>query len=587
VTEPEAAAAGQAARGAEALYEALPLPESVRDLVRLRLSALAEAPRRLAEAAAVLGRELDARTLAALAGLEAGPALEGTSDLLARQVLEDAGAGRLRFTHDKLREVAYVEIDASRRCVLHRAAAEALDAPDGREARLAVLGHHWEQAGVAGRARECYLAGARYAVSRYAHADAETLFRAYLALVAEPTAESIHVLYELGEDLHLQGRPDDAIREYQRAIDEARGLADQRAEARSLHSLSILQTNTARLAEARASCEQALALWRRIGDRRGEASILGNQALIEQLQGRLDEACALYEQALAVYRDGGPRGNEGYLVMNLAVLRLSQGRLEEARALYERTVDIGRETADRRLEGSALHNLGDVHESQGKLGEALSLFQQALEIHREIGNRRFEGVTLGALGEIHHARGQFEQAAAFYEQALAIHREVGHRRFEVRALIHLGRLSCDRGQPPTARALLDEAVDLSRRHAYPEEETMALRGMAFLERRAEDDPARAGALLLQAESIAQERGYSLQLAACRCELGHLELAQGRPARSCLLQAQALASGAQVGAESQLGSAIARLQRAVEAFEAGLGHRLLRGECVEDVPEALR
>jgi serine/threonine protein kinase/tetratricopeptide (TPR) repeat protein len=136
----------------EHLHQALPLPGTLRDVVGRRLHGLAPGVRGLLEVAAVLGRELEGEVLAGAAGLGDFQELEALEELRARHVLEDAGGGRLRFVHDKLREMAYDGIAPGRRPALHRAAALAIEARHAAEGEVppafyATLAHHWEQAG--------------------------------------------------------------------------------------------------------------------------------------------------------------------------------------------------------------------------------------------------------------------------------------------------------------------------------------------------------------------------------------------------------------------------------------------------------
>ncbi|WP_375769783.1 protein kinase [Archangium gephyra] len=132
------------------LHEELPLPGVLHDLVGRRLEGVSPEARGVLEMAAVLGRELDADVLAAAAGLGDVQELEVLEELRARHVLEDAGGGRLRFVHDKLREIAYEGILPGRRGPLHRAAAMALEAHHAEEgvppALYPVLAHHFELA---------------------------------------------------------------------------------------------------------------------------------------------------------------------------------------------------------------------------------------------------------------------------------------------------------------------------------------------------------------------------------------------------------------------------------------------------------
>src|SRR5207249_3946071 len=100
--------------------------------------------------------------------------LDAVGELQRRQILETTPGGRLRFTHDKLREAAYDALAAGKRARMHGAAARALEArPEPERAdQAAALGHHWERAGEPGRARPWYLAAARRARAQYALGEA-------------------------------------------------------------------------------------------------------------------------------------------------------------------------------------------------------------------------------------------------------------------------------------------------------------------------------------------------------------------------------------------------------------------------------
>src|SRR5206468_2303983 len=95
--------------------------------------------------------------------------------LVVRQILEEAEDGRLRFVHDQIRRVAFDLVPAGAQRDLHRRAAEAITSRhgDALDHRMAALGRHWEIAGNAARAFECYRAAARHAQDAYAHHEAE------------------------------------------------------------------------------------------------------------------------------------------------------------------------------------------------------------------------------------------------------------------------------------------------------------------------------------------------------------------------------------------------------------------------------
>src|SRR5262249_38820577 len=79
----------------------------------------------------------------------------------------------------------------------------------------------------------------------------------------------------------------------------------------------------------------------------------------------------------------------------------------------------------------------------------------------------------------------------------------------------------------------------------------------------------------------------LELGKTLCLLGHLALARGQRASDLLARASALAEEVLAGPKSELGKMIEKLSRAEEAFESGAHDRLYRGECIEDIPPAVR
>jgi predicted ATPase len=528
-------------------YERLGLPRSLRALVERRLDGLPEWAAAAVAAAAVAGREVSPAVLRRMSGLGDVALLDATEELLRRRVLEDVGSGRLRFAHDKLREVAYGGLGTERRARLHRSAAEALEELGGPEEEPpARLGHHWEHAGEPAKAAGYYLAGARNARLRYANAESVRLYRAYLALAGQPSAETVAARNELGNTLRISGRMTEAAEEHRRALEEAALLGDLRAEGESAESLGRVYSylTAADTKEAGALFERALARYREAGDAAREASALTALATTFSKVGAFDQARNLYEQALAIQQAIGDRRGESVTLRNLGVGLINQGYVEDGRARVERSLAIARECGVRHAEGLTLCVLADARKNQGALGDARSLFEQALQALREVGDRPFEGLTLVNLAVVCTEEGRVEEAAALYEQALAVTRDSGDRRCESIALMETGVLERRAGD-------LDEA-----------------------ERR-----------LAEAEALLRETGDRVYEGVCLCRLGHAALARGRSAAPLVERARGLAAEVGASPEGSLGRAISQLERAAAA--AASGRPLHRGECAEDIPEGLR
>jgi tetratricopeptide (TPR) repeat protein len=627
-------------------YEALPLPLSVRELMLGRLAALGEGARRLAEVAAVLGREAPERLLFEVAEKLLPDVLEAVEELVVREVLEElrdepgqaeAGAGRrfpvqgaegrgsggvgdaalassmdaalarwrvsaraprgrsgrspsggpgvrFRFLHDKLREVAYQAIEEVRLPPLHRAAAEAIEPlpASERDGHLAALGFHWERAGEPLRARPAYLAAARVAFARSALSDSEPLYRACLRLAAEPDAESISALHELGAKvLHLQGRNTEAREVTLQALEASRALGLRKAEAGSLKFLGILAWLTREVAEACALLEAALAILRDLDDPVSEAQTLNVLGIIRMQQGRLDEARGLYQRAVDLAREAGAPECEAVTLGNLGILANTECRRSEARALYERAAALFRESGNRQQLASLLQNLGFHHHEAGDLELAEAALVEALAIQQELEDQRNEIFSYQGLGWIEEARGRTGRAREHLERALALGRAAGEPRACALSLSGLARVELDEGSPENARTFLDEGLDQLRGLDIPGTQAFMLRELARLERLAGTDKSLPRRLLRQSSTLQRRSSNPLGEGLTLCQKGHEALASNRSAARRLREARKLAVRLELGPRSQLGRAIERLERAQAAFLAG--QPLLRGECAEDLP----
>ena len=169
--------------GTRGANDSLPLPRSLLELVTQRLGGLSESADRFVDASAVLGRDVEAALLVEILELDDAGELEIIAELLRRQVLEDLPPQGLRFSHDKLREVAYGRLDHAERRRLHERAATSLERTRGDQPpTFGVLAHHLLQAGLDARAIDYLEKAGEHALRTAAHGQARQLFDRALAL---------------------------------------------------------------------------------------------------------------------------------------------------------------------------------------------------------------------------------------------------------------------------------------------------------------------------------------------------------------------------------------------------------------------
>lgn len=168
------------------------VPSGVKAVIRERLALLTPATVALLQAAAIVGREFSPKIAAEVAGVTPEALDDAASEAIESDLLEQAGGGRLRFSHALVAETLSLDLVPRVRASLHRRAAEILERihRDDPTAPLSDIPNHWLQAGseYAERAADAAARGAAVAIRRLAFEDAAALYdRALEALsVAAP-----------------------------------------------------------------------------------------------------------------------------------------------------------------------------------------------------------------------------------------------------------------------------------------------------------------------------------------------------------------------------------------------------------------
>jgi DNA-binding SARP family transcriptional activator len=187
--------------------EPAPITPRVQAVIESRLAQLSGPARDLVGVAATIGREFTADALA-LAGEAGEEELVGALDeLWRRRLVRDQGPDAYDFTHDRIREVAYLGLSPARRRHTHRRVARALErlhAGDPAAVAAQVAAHH-ERAGDAEAAVAWYQEAAAAAQRLPAYAEAVRLLERALALLETQAPGPARRERELAVLTRLQG----------------------------------------------------------------------------------------------------------------------------------------------------------------------------------------------------------------------------------------------------------------------------------------------------------------------------------------------------------------------------------------------
>ena len=431
---------------------AVPIPETIRDAVRLRSEGLSPAGRRTLEAAAAAGTRFDLDLVAAVG------ADEGLAELLDHGLLVESEAGRASFRHDLAREAVYADVPWPRRRALHRSLAEQLDA---RGAEPGLVAEHWVAAAEHERARPALVAAARRYCELHAYRDAAAAGRAALELWPEDEDEPARlvVLDELGGCAQLCGEFAAAVRAWEELAEGARDDLSRLAEAkRKLATVYELQGAAPRAVAARLEAADAFSKCGRDADAATER-LLASFRLIEEEPATARD---LLDQARDDAVRAGRTDLESRCLREKGFLVRMEGRFDDALDLTRRALSLA-------LEGNHVEDivesywvLGAILNNWGDYPAAQSALQDAADFCRAHNLEPDEQFCRSCVGVVLWHRGAWDEAEEISRDVLASPATSGPGR--AHGLETLGLIAAARGKTATARPLLRQSVAIGREH---------------------------------------------------------------------------------------------------------------------------
>jgi len=614
-------------RGLElAERDEVPVPDSIREAVLVGISDLSPEAHEAAEAAAVIGQQIDLDLAA-----EFAPAA-GLAELVAVGLLVERGSGAASFRHALAQEALYAEVPWIRRRDLHRQLAERLEASGGGSLEIAT---HWRGAGNDARAREALLAAAQASEAVHAHRDAMRAAREALELWPEDESEELRTetLRRYGRCAELVGELGEATKAWRElaAGSERGGNRLEYAEAqRRLAAVYELggereQAFAARrlAAEAFAEAEQpaeaalerlAMADHHRRGARYAEAIDLARLAAAEaRAAGRVDLDARVLGLQGVVEAKGGDFEQGLESVRNGLALALEHDLTPVAAELYQRLSLVLYDGADYRQAEEALDTALDLCRTDGDAGTEVACVTCLVYVLRErgewsraaeLGRELIESDTAvwvaeGLVGAIHAFEGKYAAARRMLSASRAVSSSVGHYNMYVDSTTSLAIVAA-------AEGLEDEAAsrcrELLARWEESEDHHYAVWGIRWATSWFAQQGRRKDAQLCAAAlgQMAAEGGHDDAVAALAQAVGELALLEGDAAtaaenlsRAVELQRNLATPHERAQVELRAGVALAAAGEREEALErlsdayrcaAKLGARPLAASAAKEVAE---
>src|SRR5689334_17011278 len=335
--------------------ERIDVPETIHDIIMARLDRLGDEGKRAVQLASVIGRQFLVRLLRRVSGMS--QELDGllhelqSLELIYQQGLLPEPA--YVFKHAVIQDVAYNSLLRERRRELHRSVAFALEElyPDRLAEHYEELAHHFSEGEEWAKAFDYLVRSGARAREASANTTALDWYTRALEAGARATppvagARLAEVHQRRAQVLTTVARLDEARADARKMLEYARADGDRRLEAEAYAEIAYchyMALSWDEIGELETNVRRAHEIAREIGDERLLARTLFLLGSLDQMQARLTEAEAEFDEAVALARRGQHRDIVVQVAPLLGVQRCWQGRFDDAIAMSLDTERAARE----------------------------------------------------------------------------------------------------------------------------------------------------------------------------------------------------------------------------------------------------
>jgi DNA-binding SARP family transcriptional activator/predicted ATPase len=428
------------------------VPQTVYNLIKVRLERLSEPAWRILSAAVAAGREFEFEVVARVAAISESAALDAIDELLAAHILQSSGESRFRIDHPLIMEVVYQEVGDLRHRIQHHRVAEAMESIYNRsqlESRAGVLAFHFAENNDLARAAPYAVQAGQKAVQLSAWGEAAHFYR--LALQGMEGAKRVPVLMALGETFFQTGEINQAADAFHEALLLAQGEQDQAAVDHARLDLAQAYLMIARFDDSIALARQVRSAGLPVNAMQAEL----NWGAALSLKGEdLEEAKAHMLAAETQCDRTSPENCEhlARIKFELGSVAAQQGSLEQAISLYQEALEFASQSdSENNLLWRILANNNIAyHMLLNRDPQAEQYALAGLKLSQDKGMIGQQPFLYSTLGEIALAADKLEPAEEYFTKGLKLARQLGMNERIAGLTANMGRLALSRGQTSLA-----------------------------------------------------------------------------------------------------------------------------------------
>lgn len=422
------------------------VPETIRDVVIRRMKRLDKDSLKILRYAALIGRVFEYNVLFWVSGMEEEKLLDAIEELINAKLIHedlDSEEEKYRFDNTIISEVAYGDLSRSRRRVIHRKVAEALEELFSQDTGPVIydLARHFFRGKSYSKAVHYLMRAGEMAESLYAVEEAQNYYHMALEAMGhladdlenekqrviitgrlgllhqiignwqkavEYHERTIVLLNEAEEELRRASPAAMEFREFADAPLDERWLAVRMAE--SYRNLGNIKRFQAAYEEAEDCYKHAIAISREIEDHFGIAEANRGMGYIHWRRGEYDKAISHYDRTMQEMERSEDKSAMGIVSIELGNVYNSVGDWVKAIEYYERAIRELERSENLREMARAYNNLGDIFIQREEWDKAIMYFSRSESTAEKAGNRYMMGWTSFNQAECYANLGELERA---------------------------------------------------------------------------------------------------------------------------------------------------------------------------------
>ena len=411
------------------------ISSGIQDIVAHRLASISQDGQVLLDIAAVAGRQIDLKIMAAF---------ESTTKIIhwlhecTDAALVTVDENRWQFNHDKIRDGLLEALDLGQFKQLSFRIAQAIETAYPKDpTKAALLMQHYGNASEPDLEYKYAKKACTYSIAQSAHRNAINQIDRMLQLTGDPLEQ--FELIKLRESCY-----DELGQRQEQGIDLARleVLADQFGGVQEQIDVKLRQSNyayeTNDYPQAIRLAYDALVLCKNEDYAASSAKgyIAWGQALFAQ--GETEEALTQFTKAATICREKGLDHTLLIALLQLGKSYIHLGDYDLSQMRADEALVLSKKLALARYEVEVLEQLGEIEIHRGHHDKAQAYLEAALPIAEMLGLRTLEIDLRRSIGMTHFWRQQYEDSIHHYRLALAICHEIGDLQRTARLLNNQG-----------------------------------------------------------------------------------------------------------------------------------------------------